>query len=163
MDRSPAGERELVAVADVNFIDDFSGLRFTVGSGDAREVFDVQSKYECDRVLYQFASQLLASPVECPGGSDVLEVAIEKGVVTRINVMRMRDGVVEKSMRITHKDGVVCLVIPSPWQRVALRSLGVEDGRLVCESEENGGASYELALPGAVERLLSRLLEVGFG
>lgn len=161
IDQNPAGERSLMPVTNVSFSEDFRAMRFDAVYRGQPESFEVASNYGSDRVLRQFTHRLLhGGHALAPDHHDVIEVNLQQGVITLLNVIRTVEGKVEKSIRITCKDGQLFLVIPSPWQRIELTSIGVEDQRIVCRTQGEDFV-YELATPHFVAEVLSNIIEAG--
>ncbi|RNF85010.1 hypothetical protein EER27_04260 [Lysobacter psychrotolerans] len=161
IDQNPAGERSLVPVTHAGFSDDFRTMQLEAVYRGEPESFEVTSTYDSDQVMHRLTHRLLQGGHALPPDAhDVIEVNLQQGAITLLNVIRSVDGKVEKSIRITRKDGQLFLVIPSPWQRVELLSAGVDGQRIVCRSPD-GEIDYELATAPFVAETLSELLEAG--
>ncbi|MDM7574006.1 hypothetical protein PD5205_02364 [Xanthomonas fragariae] len=158
LDQNPLGDRVLCPVSDLKFRSDFSGIEFSSFWKGESERFDVKSSYPIDKFIYGIISEILTMPRSAGAGfGDVFQFSFEKGKFVSFNLMRLsRDGVVEKSIRVVEKEGVIFMVIPSPWKRVGLKKVIVAEGRVSLISFDDV-FEYDLLLPECISRFLPGL------
>ncbi|MEU2244379.1 hypothetical protein ABZ572_33860 [Streptomyces sp. NPDC018338] len=89
-----------------------------------------------------------------------LKARAAEGATAVINVLRVVEGEVEKSIRITHKDGRLHLVIPSPWKRTELTSVAIEGSLLLCRTPDED-VTYELSACPLVVETMTALIDAG--
>ncbi|MFI9293722.1 hypothetical protein [Streptomyces gardneri] len=161
IDQNPAGERSLTQVRNASFSEDFTVMRFDATWHGAPESFEVTGRHQTDRILRQVTQLLLTGDEAVASGpQDVIEVHVLEGATAVINVLRVVEGEVEKSIRITHKDGRLYLVIPSPWKRTELTSVAIEGSRLLCRTPDED-VTYELSASPLVVETMTALIDAG--
>lgn len=161
IDQNPAGDRSLAQVRNTSFSEDFTVMRFDATWHSAPESFEVTARYQTDLILRQVTQLLLTGDdAVASGPQDVIEVHVIEGVIAMINVLRVVEGEVEKSIRITHKDGRLYLVVPSPWKRAELTSVAIEGNRLVCRTPDED-FTYELSACPLVVETMTALIYAG--
>ncbi|GEB60221.1 hypothetical protein [Streptomyces gardneri] len=161
IDQNPAADRSLTQVRNTSFSEDFTVMRFDATWHSTSESFEVTGRYQTDRILRQVTQRLLTGDdAVASGPQDVIEVHVLDGTIAVINVLRVVEGVVEKSIRITHKDGRLHLVVPSPWKRTELTSVAIEGSRLVCRTPDED-VTYELSACPLVVETMTALIDAG--